>query len=65
MIEVWMEGMVYFVKVGSVKDIVKDKLRKLSFGAHIPTISQKNGGFVLFWARNESTHAGFNSTLHE
>ena len=65
MIEVWMEGMVYFVKVGSVKDIVKDKSGKHRFGAHIPTISQKNGAFVLFWARNESTHAGFNSTLHE
>lgn len=65
MIEVWMEGMVYFVKVGSVKDIAKDKSRKHRFGAHIPTISQKNGAFVLFWARNESTQAGFNSTLHE
>jgi hypothetical protein len=48
MIEIWMKGMVYFVKVGSVKDIAKDKSGKPCFGPHFPTNSQKKRAYWLF-----------------
>jgi len=35
--------MVYFVKVGSVKDIVKDKFRRYCFGLNFAANSQKKG----------------------
>lgn len=55
--------MVYFVKVGSVKDIVKDKFRRCFFWLIFPTNSRKKGSKCQFMTLNGSLLRHFNSTM--
>ena len=55
--------MVYFVKVGSVKDIGKDKFRRYCFGLNFASNSQKKGLKWLFLIRGESLLRSFNSII--
>ena len=55
--------MVYFVKVGSVKEIVKDKFRRYFFWLIFTTIRWKKGSKCRFMTLNGSLLRHFNSTM--